>query len=127
MTKVSCLSFIRPLFSRLLIFFNRQRCHHYSLKGVNMLSYKEQARDDRPLVTHEPPPVAHRAVLSEADLASRWGMSPKTLQRWRIEGRGPRYFKLGKRVSYPLEMVLAFEQRSIYESTSRRVDLGDAA
>ena len=44
---------------------------------------------------HMPP----RQVLSEADLASRWGMSPKTLQRWRMEGRGPHYLKLGKRVS----------------------------
>lgn len=41
---------------------------------------------------------AERMVFTEADLASRWGMSPKTLQRWRTEGRGPHYLKLGKRV-----------------------------
>ena len=41
-------------------------------------------------------------VLIEADLASRWAMSPKTLQRWLMTGNGPTYRKLGKRVSYPL-------------------------
>ena len=32
-----------------------------------------------------------RRVLNENELAQRWGLSPKTLQRWRSEGRGPRY------------------------------------
>jgi hypothetical protein len=35
-----------------------------------------------------------RRVLNENELAQRWGVSPKTLQRWRSEGRGPRYLKL---------------------------------
>ena len=39
-----------------------------------------------------------RRVLNENELAQRWGVSPKTLQRWRSEGRGPRYLKLSKRV-----------------------------
>ncbi len=47
-----------------------------------------------------------RRVLNEIELAQRWGISPKTLQRWRCEGRGPKYLKLSKRVSYPLEGVL---------------------
>lgn len=41
-----------------------------------------------------------KVALSELDLAKRWGISPKTLQRWRCEGRGPRYLKLSKRVVY---------------------------
>lgn len=60
------------------------------------------------------------AVLTEADLASRWAMSPKTLQRWRMEGRGPHYLKLGKRVSYPLNAVIAFENCVQHVSTSQR-------
>ena len=62
-----------------------------------------------------------RQVLSEADLASRWGMSPKTLQRWRMEGRGPHYLKLGKRVNYPLNAVIAFENCVQHVSTSQCV------
>ncbi|MGI2324731.1 MULTISPECIES: hypothetical protein [unclassified Methylococcus] len=46
--------------------------------------------------------------------------SPKTLQRWRSEGRGPRYLKLSKRVSYPLEAVIEFEHAALHDSTSER-------
>ena len=68
---------------------------------------------------HESLP-AERMVFTEADLASRWGMSPKTLQRWRMEGRGPHYLKLGKRVNYPLNAVIAFENCVQHVSTSHR-------
>lgn len=61
-----------------------------------------------------------RRVLNENELAQRWGLSPKTLQRWRSEGRGPRYLKLSKRVSYPLESVIEFERGALHDSTSER-------
>ena len=61
-----------------------------------------------------------RRVLNENELAQRWGLSPKTLQRWRREGRGPRYLKLSKRVSYPLESVIEFERGALHDSTSER-------
>ena len=61
-----------------------------------------------------------RRVLNENELAQRWGISPKTLQRWRSEGRGPKYLKLSKRVSYPLDAILAFEEGALQESTSDR-------
>lgn len=59
-----------------------------------------------------------RRVLNENELAQRWGLSPKTLQRWRSEGRGPRYLKLSKRVSYPIDSVLEFEHHALHDSTS---------
>ena len=61
-----------------------------------------------------------RRVLNENELAQRWGLSPKTLQRWRSEGRGPKYLKLSKRVSYPLESVIEFERGALHDSTSER-------
>lgn len=61
-----------------------------------------------------------RRVLNENELAQRWGISPKTLQRWRCEGRGPKYLKLSKRVSYALEMILDFEKNALHVSTSER-------
>ena len=41
------------------------------------------------------PPTHESFNLKETDLAWRWDMNPKTLQRWRMEGRGPSYLKLG--------------------------------
>ena len=61
-----------------------------------------------------------KIAINENELAERWGISPKTLQRWRSEGRGPRYLKLSKRVTYPMDEVLNFENRALYESTWER-------
>jgi len=60
---------------------------------------------------------SQKITLNENELATRWGISPKTLQRWRCEGRGPKYFKLSKRVSYPIDEILTFEFESLQEST----------
>ena len=65
--------------------------------------------------------VPQRLILTEADLASRWAMSPKTLQRWRMEGRGPHYLKMGRRVNYPLNAVIAFESCIQHVSTSQKL------
>lgn len=64
--------------------------------------------------------VVQNIAINEIELAQRWGISPKPLQRWRTEGRGPRYFKLSKRVCYPTDQILAFENGARYESTSER-------
>jgi predicted DNA-binding transcriptional regulator AlpA len=67
-----------------------------------------------PMAPHE------RRVLSETELAHRWGVSPKTLQRWRTEGRGPKYLKLSKRVTYPLDAITEYEHCALHVSTSER-------
>lgn len=77
-----------------------------------------QTRSSYPAIDTMAP--GDRRVLNENELAQRWGVSPKTLQRWRSEGRGPRYLKLSKRVSYPLEAILDFEYSALHESTAER-------
>ena len=49
--------------------------------------------------------------LTQLDLARRWRVSPRTLERWRWLGQGPAYLKLGAAVAYRLEDVEAFEAR----------------
>ena len=46
---------------------------------------------------------------TEAELAERWGISTRTLQRWRRDGRGPDFLRIGRRVIYPLADIAAFE------------------
>lgn len=70
-----------------------------------------------------PDAKSERRFLSELELANRWGLSPKTLQRWRGLGRGPLFAKFSKKVGYPIEGqggVLDWEQRILYRSTSER-------
>ena len=62
--------------------------------------------------------MPEKMTMNETELSYRWGLSPKTLQRWRCEGRGPKYWKLSKRVVYPIDEVIYFENNALYESTS---------
>lgn len=48
-------------------------------------------------------------LLNQAELAVRWRISPRTLERWRWLRRGPAYLKLGGSVAYAMEDVLAYE------------------
>lgn len=73
---------------------------------------------------HQSLSLSERRYLSEIELANRWGMSPKTLTRWRGLGKGPVFAKFSKKVAYPLDGargVFDFEQHQLYASTSERV------
>ena len=51
--------------------------------------------------------------LNQKQLAERWALSPSSLTRWRCEGKGPPYLKLGpapsSRIMYRLSDVEAYE------------------
>ena len=51
------------------------------------------------------------ALAPERALAQRWNKSLRTLQRWRSEGYGPPYIRIGGTVHYRVGDVLAFEDR----------------
>ena len=53
------------------------------------------------------PPLRH---LNQHQLAQRWGVSPRTLERWRWLGLGPAYLKLVGTVAYRLEDIVAYEK-----------------
>ena len=49
------------------------------------------------------------AFVSERQLARRWGVSMRTLQRWRAEHYGPAFMRIGGSIRYALDDVLRFE------------------
>lgn len=51
-------------------------------------------------------PVRH---LTQFELAERWRISPRTLERWRWLRLGPQYLKIGGRVVYLLADIEAYE------------------
>ena len=55
--------------------------------------------------------------LNQIDLADRWNISQRTLERWRWLGEGPAYLKIGGRVVYRLEDVEAYEAGNRRTST----------
>jgi hypothetical protein len=51
--------------------------------------------------------------LNQIELARRWCLSPRTLERWRWLGQGPRYLKIGGRIVYRLDDVEEFERAQL--------------
>lgn len=51
--------------------------------------------------------------LNQVQLADRWNISPRTLERWRWIGDGPAYLKIGGRVVYRLEDIERYEQEQL--------------
>jgi hypothetical protein len=60
-------------------------------------------------------------LLNQDQLAKRWNLSSRSLERWRWRGEGPRFVKLGGAVRYRLEDILTYEaaQARIKTSQSR--------
>lgn len=64
--------------------------------------------------------------LNQINLADRWNISHRTLERWRWTGEGPQFVKLGGRVVYRLEDVEAFERGQVRARTSAKPELKSA-
>jgi len=69
--------------------------------------------------------------LSDKSLAKRWGISFRTLQRWRWKGTGPPYIKIGGRIRYRLDNITKFEEENWHQDksqiqTSQNKDLSTA-
>jgi hypothetical protein len=58
--------------------------------------------------------------LRPDELADRWRISPRTLERWRWTGEGPRFLKVSGKVLYRLEDIEAFEAAHVRSRTDER-------
>ena len=56
--------------------------------------------------------------MSPNDVATFLGLSPRTLERFRLEGRGPAYFKFGRIVRYRRAETLKWAEAQLRTSTS---------
>lgn len=48
--------------------------------------------------------------LTQSELADRWRISPRTLEKWRYLGVGVEHLKIGGRVIYRVADVRAYEE-----------------
>ncbi len=60
-------------------------------------------------------PSLVRLSVDETSLLT--GLARKTLESMRVEGRGPAFLKMGRRVQYRLSDVRDFMDRSLFTST----------
>ena len=57
-------------------------------------------------------------LLTEEDLAQRWKVSILTISQWRWNGKGPRFFKMGRQIFYRPADVQRFEEQKSKRSTA---------
>jgi hypothetical protein len=70
-------------------------------------------------------PNAGQVLLNETQAGRYLGgkvspISARTLQRWRMEGMGPRFVRVGRLVRYRRLDLDAYLQASLHRSTSER-------
>lgn len=61
------------------------------------------------MVTVTTPP--HPTWMTTAELAGRWRITTRTLERWRAERYGPAWHYIGGKVLYLLDDIQAYEER----------------
>lgn len=56
-----------------------------------------------------------KRLVKSREAAAILGISESGLAKWRMEGKGPRYYKIGKLISYSVRDLEEFMERSIVE------------
>lgn len=64
------------------------------------------------------------AKLTQAQLAARWHISPRTLEQWRWLGKGPKFLKIGARVLYDEAEIEGFEACQLCQNTHGPIHRG---
>ena len=57
-------------------------------------------------------------LVTERDASELLGVSVRTLQKWRLQGNGPQFVKLGHAVRYDVKDLEAYIERARRRSTS---------
>lgn len=64
--------------------------------------------------------IIGKTHITSEDLSKRWGLHLNTIQRWRTEGGGPKFIRLGlKRILYPMAEVEAYESRTVVSTSDK--------
>lgn len=68
--------------------------------------------------------LSNKPFFSSKELAEYWGIKIQTLQKWRITGNGPIYFKIGGRCMYPRKAIKEYQKNRVFRATSERITSG---
>lgn len=56
--------------------------------------------------------------LTPQEVADRYRTTTQVLSNWRVQGKGPRFIKMGRKILYPIGEVVAFEQARLRSNTA---------
>jgi len=60
--------------------------------------------------------------LTPEELASKWNISESTLSQWRWTGKGPKFVKIARQITYKIKEIEAFEDKKTRESTTLTIE-----
>lgn len=63
--------------------------------------------------------MSYPSRLCQKQLARRWNMSHRTLERWRRENDGPPFLRLGGKIRYRIEDVEQYEADRLHGQANR--------
>lgn len=72
--------------------------------------------DSAPLL--RPLPDNDEALIPSRQMPAYVGLSSQTLARWRHEGKGPEYVKIGRKVAYKAGVIRKWLETCCFASTS---------
>ncbi len=66
----------------------------------------------------------NKIYLRPKDLCERWDgvITPGTLINWRVQGKGPRYSKIGRNVIYALDDIKRYETAQSFASRAEEIE-----
>lgn len=64
--------------------------------------------------------MTKETYYSEKCVAKKWGISRRTLQRWRLTGEGPQYVRLSNRVRYSESAITQYEKEHFLDKESKK-------
>jgi phage terminase Nu1 subunit (DNA packaging protein) len=79
---------------------------------------RQNTAADARFLAAAPALAASETFLDEAELAELLKVSRRTVQRWRVEGCGPRFRRHGARIRYALSDAMAWSEANSARSTS---------
>jgi len=57
-------------------------------------------------------------MLTSKELAARYKVCENTIRKWRIQGKGPKWIRIGGTIRYRLSDVESYEQQLIQNEVS---------
>ena len=63
--------------------------------------------------------MTKETYYSEKCVAKKWGLSQKTLQRWRLTSEGPEYVRISNRVRYAESAIKKYEDEHFLDKKSK--------
>ena len=62
--------------------------------------------------------VNSNTYLTTKELSKLWNINPNTIEHWRTQGFVPEFIRIGRKILYSLDSIIAFENKRKAQNTA---------